>query len=1121
MWRGFTAAAVTATMTVAVVAVISCVLLLLSPTALTSWLPAEDSIMSYSSTSYSDVSDVAKLICRETWDQRKYRLVRLLDYASPSRREANAEGLLASLELPILFIPGHRGAVTQARGIAHAIAKYTTNHRSRVGGMSAVLFAADFHGESSIHNGRTVFRQACFVYSAAAALSSAFNNSPNDGARRPRRVRKGGVWVIAHSMGGLVGRLAAVQHSQHVGMAADDFPKRRCCCHVEGGGTGGDAHLQTNPIAGLLLLNTPYFMAPIIFDGFARTLWTELRSRSRNALLGGVEVFAFSGGILDEVIDHRTALGALENGGVSVSPSGDVLPSTSRFFSTSNLRRVGVPLSHQSILWAAQFTEGVLAPLAVLKSTSSFTTMANEAEAEELLSPVHRLGWKGFADGDEDEGVDNSPLGGDVDGLGSTDDCADVPWVDLISSNVSSSRSLMCGNNEECRRQGVVLALVALLINVDGSDADANNVAEIDFRIRFSPRSSSSDRETTLPRLVWTHLGTPDGLVEVETRHRSNGRHGTCPKPQIDGSGERGLMAVWFVHSSRLCEQKMEETEGHKPVLALCRNNHSRVTASAVGGGLIDIGCDDHRRSQMRGKMSLVSKATKGDNVESVAFSLTALCNVSHLRPLSVRLGAVEAGAKLLGAGIAVSLLRGEPAQVFLQRCTSAQDCGRDYFVLAPYHRPSSYLLITVDSDSPKFGEEAHVSCPLAMGRDDSRIHTLLSLARQSYIQLRYWSVAVHARVACSVLVLPFVSMWMLLGSSGAGSGSAMAHVTTSRRLLLFSKALILFHLSRCVAMTGFLAACGQSCVDGTPPNALLLCSCCTSWSEHMALWGGGDSHGSHDEAAAAFDQAALINALARRLVDGSDVVVALITGGMGMLTAILLHVVKATCRHVAACSTSVVFHNASFAKYLHHVPFLVSGLLALLALLQWDDGDEIVPVAALVAALGFLLAAQLVLDSMIFHKKASSTFMSTFSNREINALDGTLAATCIVLCIFLAKFVLSLLRDDDAGRVIPTVTAVIDRETSYAALGKISSLTDAAARSADFFTALMSIDVLALLTFLTLVRLLARTGLLRILIRGGLWMVFMMVLGWQFANANDVPAGMLVVVVMAQLVVT
>ena len=66
-----------------------------------------------------------------------------------------------------------------------------------------------------------------------------------------------------------------------------------------------------------------------------------------------------------------------------------------------------------------------------------------------------------------------------------------------------------------------------------------------------------------------------------------------------------------------------------------------------------------------------------------------------------------------------------------------------------------------------------------------------------------------------------------------------------------------------------------------------------------------------------------------------------------------------------------------------------------------------------------------------------------------------------------------------------------------------------------------MSIDVLALLTFLTLVRLLARTGLLRILIRGGLWMVFMMVLGWQFANANDVPAGMLVVVVMAQLVVT
>jgi pimeloyl-ACP methyl ester carboxylesterase len=142
----------------------------------------------------------------------KYRLLHVSDAQLP----ASACGAAGKGQrYPVLFVPGHRGSARQARSLANTLYRMTDR---------VVVYSTDLGEEASALSSPLLWEQAAFLGEAIAAIShhmascgwlapAPIHNTTQGGAHSLAWLP---VTVVAHSMGGIVARMAIIRQADNV-----------------------------------------------------------------------------------------------------------------------------------------------------------------------------------------------------------------------------------------------------------------------------------------------------------------------------------------------------------------------------------------------------------------------------------------------------------------------------------------------------------------------------------------------------------------------------------------------------------------------------------------------------------------------------------------------------------------------------------------------------------------------------------------------------------------------------------------------------------------------------------------------------------------------------------------
>jgi hypothetical protein len=204
--------------------------------------------------------------------------VELVPWGAEGGREDIHESIV-----PVLFVHGNSGHYSEGRGLGGAIARAQESKRkskpksfsSNLKGPHRVeMFTIDFREEANIHSAETVLRQAVFVNESIAFLQALF----------PKTTEQQGVWIVAHSMGGVISRLLPLVRAfgapfrmsstetfdQIIAEAELGLPSLSKV-------TKQKDLIPPPPIAGLILLASPQVAPPVIMDADIALLYESIR----------------------------------------------------------------------------------------------------------------------------------------------------------------------------------------------------------------------------------------------------------------------------------------------------------------------------------------------------------------------------------------------------------------------------------------------------------------------------------------------------------------------------------------------------------------------------------------------------------------------------------------------------------------------------------------------------------------------------------------------------------------------------------------------------------------------------------------------------------------------------
>ena len=189
----------------------------------------------------------------------------------------------------VLYVPGHEGNYMQARSLGAHGTTLTLNNKDESqkakrqildqlwdgtkNGTAADeenfvydVYTVDFNGEGGGLHGSRLFAQADFVATSIERI-----------AQECKEVYDGKITVVAHSIGGLVGRKAIVSLNQ-----------RR---------NSKKALVET-----LITLATPHSSLPLIVEPSVFSFRRDLVRQERNSKETGLQIVSISGGVRDELI---------------------------------------------------------------------------------------------------------------------------------------------------------------------------------------------------------------------------------------------------------------------------------------------------------------------------------------------------------------------------------------------------------------------------------------------------------------------------------------------------------------------------------------------------------------------------------------------------------------------------------------------------------------------------------------------------------------------------------------------------------------------------------------------------------------------------------------------------
>lgn len=335
---------------------------------------------------------------------KSYRLVHLRCVFTDTPADSTHEHHIRNGRIPVLFVHGNAGSYDLASSLASLLPLGKWPPLSRkpledapVPALGMTVFSADMNEDANIHSGSILVKQASFIRKSLAFLKrrflSYYHTSSTNGTKacgvayenakkdfeaqlspldaKPGdfcsemlaevdSVRTHGLWLVGHSMGGIVVKVAAVMAN----LAAERHPRLQ----------------RLGPlIAGIISVNTPHRYPPIFIDS---TMWDvyaalhqtwDYASRAadgeRHILWGRVlqenvtsstldslpPVVSFHGGPLDEQVFFETTLVGFRP---ALLPKDSTRNATdSRSLSTNQLLDCGFHFDHNTLLWSVEFVE--------------------------------------------------------------------------------------------------------------------------------------------------------------------------------------------------------------------------------------------------------------------------------------------------------------------------------------------------------------------------------------------------------------------------------------------------------------------------------------------------------------------------------------------------------------------------------------------------------------------------------------------------------------------------------------------------------------------------------------------------------------------------------------------
>jgi len=285
----------------------------------------------------------------QEYDRTTYHVKENLNWCKP-RNKSGKPGRA------VIYVPGHEGTYMQARSLgAHGttltrhgkdVSREALNdllRRLEDGSMNAYaesvsdflfdVYAVDFGGEGGGIHGSRLFAQANFLVSVLERIA----DECHDGEQEDKIVEGYEIVIVAHSIGGLVARKAALMVNQQK--------------HDESDG-------QRKPwVRNIITLASPHGGIPFIFDSsvyrFQRYVQEQewLRNRSSHTFnIGGItyNIVSISGGLRDELIPPSSCR-IDGNNTISVLAADIVNPPSKNDGNHDSPNRFG--MDHNAIVW--------------------------------------------------------------------------------------------------------------------------------------------------------------------------------------------------------------------------------------------------------------------------------------------------------------------------------------------------------------------------------------------------------------------------------------------------------------------------------------------------------------------------------------------------------------------------------------------------------------------------------------------------------------------------------------------------------------------------------------------------------------------------------------------------
>lgn len=240
---------------------------------------------------------------------------------------------------PVLFVPGNAGSYQQVRSIASSASKQyyeqvKARERNVVTGKKIDFFTADLKEEFSAFHARTVREQAVFIQHCIKGILQEYTHLPQE--KRPTQVT-----LLAHSMGGVVARLAMDP-------------------------------ITSISVDIIVTLSTPHILPPLALERDMDSIYSLIRWR-RQHISTHPPLISICGGISDtQIVSDSCALPFFQAGNNS-----DIA------VFTTGIPGVWTAVEHQAIIWCHQIRWRIARML--LDMSSRANTTAKLVTAKEWL----------------------------------------------------------------------------------------------------------------------------------------------------------------------------------------------------------------------------------------------------------------------------------------------------------------------------------------------------------------------------------------------------------------------------------------------------------------------------------------------------------------------------------------------------------------------------------------------------------------------------------------------------------------------------------------------------------------------------------------------------------------